>query len=73
MDAFIFTPVALLTFGVCGLVGVLVDVDHFLAPVIRRYRNSDLPHSRFCHKPLCVVAGIVILCVSALLGRLYFA
>lgn len=55
----------LFTFGVCGLVGILIDIDH----VITYYLLRDWS-GRFLHTPLLVASGIVLCGLSAYLGGL---
>lgn len=57
--------VPLWVIGACGLVGVLIDLDHPIA-----YWITGEP-SRFAHFPLAIVSGVVLCFVGACLGRLY--
>jgi len=56
----------LLVFGVCGIAGVLVDVDY----VILYYFVPEWSR-RFLHTPLLITASIVICCLGTYLGGLY--
>jgi len=51
---------ALLTFGLCGLAGVLVDVDHFISPVLWRYWFPQITEGRLWHTPLFILTSLVI-------------
>jgi membrane associated rhomboid family serine protease len=54
---------ALLVGLLCGVVSVLVDLDH----IVGHYLGWN---GRFLHTPLLIVAGVVILSLGAYLGRL---
>ena len=54
---------ALLTFGVCGIIGVLVDIDHVIA------HKRGLDH-RFLHPYYLLVAGVIIFCCLTRIGGL---
>ena len=57
--------VPLWVIGTCGLVGVLVDLDHFIA----YYWLTGL-NGRFLHTPLLIVSGVVFLGCCAYIARL---
>lgn len=63
---------ALLAFGLCGLVGVLVDVDHLAAIVLWRYVDHSITEGRIFHTPLFIITGSAICCIYARLGGLHF-
>ncbi len=54
---------ALFVVGLCGLIGVLVDIDHLVA----FFNGWD---ERFLHTPLLVISSIIILGLGTYLGRL---
>ena len=56
---------AFCTFCVCGITGVLVDIDHIIS-----WSTKGL-EGRFLHTPLLIFAGGIILITCAYLGRLY--
>ena len=62
---------ALLTFGLCGLVGVLVDIDHFISPVLWRYAFPWITEGRLFHTPLLIITGLIICYTYTCLGRLH--
>ena len=49
----------------CGLVGVLVDIDHFIA----HYWLTDLD-ARFLHTPLLIISCAVLCCCGACIAGL---
>lgn len=51
----------------CGLVGVLIDLDHVIAYKYGR----ECTNARLLHKPLGLAAGIIIISCIACIGRLY--
>jgi membrane protein YqaA with SNARE-associated domain len=48
----LFGYVSFFIFGICGLAGVLVDLDHVAA----YFLQTD---ARFCHQALLIVAGLI--------------
>jgi len=54
---------ALFAFGICGLVGVLVDLDHLVA-YFTGWRG------RFFHTPLLIASSLMLVGLGAYLGRL---
>ena len=66
------TSGALRIFGLCGLVGVFVDIDHAAALLLWRYWNQEISNGRLWHAPLFALSGIVICCLCARLGRLHY-
>jgi|WetSurMetagenome_2_1015567.scaffolds.fasta_scaffold278172_1 hypothetical protein len=62
-----FYGVPLWIIGTCGLAGVLVDVDHIIPYWVKGFCAQGL------HTPLAITSGIVLLCVGACCGGLYFA
>jgi len=65
------TSIALFIFGICGLISVLVDLDHFLALAIWRYWNPNFWNGRFLHSPILIGACFVILGCGAYWGGLH--
>jgi len=65
------TVVAFFVFGLCGIVSVLVDFDHFLALCIWRYWNPTFWNGRFLHSPMLIIACLVILGCGAYWGGLH--
>jgi len=61
---------ALLVFGACGIIGVLVDADHFLALLIWRYWKPTFWNGRFLHTPILIGACLVILACGTYWGGL---
>ena len=57
---------SLLAFCVCGIAGVLVDIDHIIA-------NLLLPElsGRFLHTPLLIASSVVLCGLGAYLGGLF--
>ena len=56
---------ALLTFGLCGLVGVSVDVDHLISILLWRYFFPGITEGRIWHTPLFIISCLVICCICA--------
>jgi hypothetical protein len=52
----------------CGLVGILLDIDHVAAYFQGIPQGADV---RIWHIPILIGVGIVMLCLSALSGGLY--
>lgn len=50
----------------CGIAGVLVDIDHPIA----NYTNKELD-GRFLHTPILVISSVVFCFNLARIGRLY--
>ncbi len=57
--------------GLCGLTGVLVDFDHFLALFLWQYVNPNIDQGRLWHTPLFIITGLAICGICAHLGRLH--
>lgn len=55
---------ALLVFGLCGLVGVLVDLDHLAN------KTLDYTRDRKLHKYYLIVSCVVLSCCVSYLGGL---
>jgi hypothetical protein len=53
----------------CGLVGILPDIDHVVAFFIGVPKEAD---HRIWHLPLLIGVGIVMLCLGAFSAGLYF-
>ena len=58
---------ALFIFGLCGLVGVLVDVDHAIAIILWRHIWPEIVEGRIWHTPLLVIVS----CLICYLGTYY--
>ena len=54
---------AFLIFGLCGIAGVLVDVDHALSLVLWRTVAPTIIEGRIWHTPLLILACIGICCL----------
>ena len=54
---------ALLTFGICGVIGVLIDLDHLIKHKGRR-------NTKLLHKSILIGSIVTICIVGAYLGRL---
>lgn len=63
--------VALYIFGICGLVGVLVDLDHIISLLLWRYVNSEFTEGRIWHTPLFILSCFGICYLVSHLPRLY--
>ena len=50
----------------CGIVSVLIDLDHVIAFIHKR----DCHNARLLHKPLFVIAGIVFFSIITYIGGL---
>ncbi len=46
--------------GLCGLAGILVDIDHVIALFIWRYINPSISEGRIWHTPLFIISCISI-------------
>ena len=57
--------------GITGMAGVLVDLDHPVSWFLNDSFGTNLP-SRLAHTPLLLIAGCIVVCVCAHIGRLYF-
>lgn len=51
--------------GVCGVAGVLADIDHLIA----HFAGWD---GRFLHTPLLIISSLVLLGLGSYLAGLYF-
>ena len=58
--------VPLLAILLCGLAGILIDVDHPIAYLSKRANH------RFLHAPIGIACGIVLLGIVAFVGRLFY-
>lgn len=65
------TASALLIFGLCGIVGVLVDVDHALALILWRTVAPGIVEGRIWHTPVFILACIGICCLVSHITGLY--
>jgi len=65
LDGMSLGVLSLLVFGLCGLVGILIDFDHVVA-----YYCVPKWDLRFLHKPILVVSCLVLCGLGAYLGRL---
>jgi hypothetical protein len=68
------TSSALRIFGICGLVGVLVDIDHFIAILLWKYKDPLITEGRIFHTPIFLLVGIMLCYIlshrSGLLAKL---
>jgi len=62
---------ALRIVGICGIVGVLVDLDHAIALLLWRYWNPAVTEGRIWHTPLFIAACVGICCLGTRIGRLH--
>jgi len=58
---------ALLAFGVCGIIGVLIDGDHILGYLMHRERG----HWRVLHKPVLIISCLLLCGLVAYCGGLH--
>ncbi len=63
---------ALCIFGICGLVSVLLDFDHFIAITIWRYWNPKFANGRFLHTPILIIVSLLICLMATYIGGLYY-
>jgi len=61
----------LLAFGLCGIIGVLVDIDHLIALSIWGHIGTEITNGRFWHTPLFIISCIGICYLGAYLRGLY--
>ena len=71
METGMGTITALLIFGICGFVGILLDIDHLFALLIWRYWKPTFNNGRFLHKYYLITACLIFLGVGTYLGGLY--
>lgn len=62
---------ALFVIGLCGLVGVLVDVDHLISIVLWKYWLPQITEGRILHTPIFVISCLSICYLGARLRGLY--
>ena len=55
----------------CGVVGLLVDIDHAAALLLWRYWNSEISNGRLWHSPVLILSSIAICCLCARGRRLH--
>ncbi len=56
----------------CGIIGVLVDIDHVIAWAVHYISNGEtVLSSRFLHTPLLIGAGTLILIMLSYYSGLY--
>ena len=65
------TRLALRVFWACGLAGVLVDLDHFIAWVLGYYWLPSVNQGRIWHAPLFILVGVVICYMVSRITGLY--
>ena len=65
------TSIAFFVFGLCGVVSVLVDIDHLLALLIWKYWNPTFWNGRCLHSPILAIACLVIIGCCAYWGGLH--
>jgi hypothetical protein len=64
---------ALFIFGICGIAGVLIDIDHPLSMLLWLMGVEQAGHRinpRFLHLPIFIIVGLVFVCVVSCAGRL---
>lgn len=49
---------ALRIFGICGIAGVLVDLDHAISLLLWWYHNPEVSEGRIWHTPLLIISCI---------------
>lgn len=64
MEVNLGTRRTLCIIGLCGLAGILVDLDHAIALLIWRYINPSLAEGRIWHTPLFIISCIGICCLA---------
>lgn len=63
---------ALCIIGACGVVSLLVDIDHVIAWAVQYVSEGEtVLSSRFLHTPILIWAGTLIVIMCAYIGRLY--
>jgi len=62
---------ALRIFGLCGLAGVLVDLDHVISLLAWRYIDPKVSEGRIWHTPLLILSCIAICYLGAHIRGLY--
>lgn len=62
---------ALYIFGICGLVGILVDLDHFIALLSWWYINPKVAEGRIWHTPLFILSCLGICYLVSHIPRLH--
>ena len=55
----------------CGLAGILLDIDHLIALVYYYPLPAENLNLRIFHTPVLIIVSIAILGTCAYLGRLY--
>lgn len=65
------TSTALRVFGTCGLVSVLVDLDHAMSLVLWRTVWHSLDEGRLLHPLFLIMSSTVLLGMGTYLGGLY--
>ena len=68
VESLVLGVVPLWVIGLCGLLGVLVDFDHFVG--VRRFGRGN---GRWLHKPILYGCCCVLCGVFAYLGGLFLA
>ncbi len=63
---FTLRSASLLAFWLCGIAGLLVDIDHPIA-----YYLLQEASGRFLHTPILIVGGIVLCCLGTYLAGLF--
>lgn len=71
METGMGTITAFCIFGICGLVSVLLDLDHFIALVIWRYWNPKFANGRCLHTPILIIVSLLICLMVSYIGRLH--
>jgi len=62
---------ALRIFGICGIISVLVDLDHFISLFIWQYINPQITSGRIWHAPLLIISCCFICYLVSYLRGFY--
>jgi len=60
IKGFVETSSSLRVFWVCGLAGILVDLDHLISLFLWRYINNQINEGRIWHTPLFILTCSLI-------------
>jgi len=58
-------------FGFCGLIGILVDLDHAVSLFLWEYTNLQVTSGRIWHSPLFIVSCCFTCYLVSYLGGFY--
>jgi len=65
------TRSALRIIGLCGLAGILVDLDHAISLFLWQYVNQGISEGRIWHTPLLIISCIGICYLGPRIPGLY--